>query len=134
MWECGFLMLKRRPLSWTQTMHGLWRGIGSGLCGVFVLVFIPAIRKFFHPRDTTLVFGELHSACLGQLIFSVGTYDWVIFLFKYFFEIQNLAYIFIYIFMDYKFLNLIHAIFSCSCTHGRRCDNDVFQVHDITNC
>ena len=87
MWECGFLMLKRRPLSWTQTMYGLWRGISSGLRGLFVLIIIPVLRKYFHPRDTTLLFGALLSSAIGQIIFSAGTYDWIIFLCMFFFRV-----------------------------------------------
>ncbi len=80
MWECGYLMLKRRPLSWTQTLYGLWMGLVSGLRGITLLVFVPLVRRFLRPRDTTLLIFALVSSTLGQFIFSAGTYDWVIFL------------------------------------------------------
>ena len=75
-----YLVVKRQPLSWSQTKYGVWMGLRNCFGGTFLVVVVPILRKYLDPKDTTLLLAGLISAALGQLVLSIGTYDWIVFL------------------------------------------------------
>ena len=78
----SYLLLKRQPLSWSQTKYGIWIGVRHCFTGTFLVIVVPILRKYLDPKDTTLLIPGLISAALGEMVLSVGISDWIVFLCK----------------------------------------------------
>ena len=76
----GYLFLRRQPLSWSQTLYGVFNGYSDAVFTLFVLFGIPFLKVRLRWRDTTLMLVGVVSQCIGQAYMGFCVVTWMVFL------------------------------------------------------
>ena len=80
----SYLFVIRQPLSWSQTLFGIFSGVDYVMRGLGGVV-IPPILKSFHVRDTICLFWAYVSQFATSMIFAFSKKTWMVFLCKCYF-------------------------------------------------
>lgn len=75
-----YLFFRRRPLSWSQTTYGIYTAVHHVIPGLALVILIPPMKKLLKLRDTTLIALGIASGALSELLLSLSTQTWMVFL------------------------------------------------------
>ncbi|KAI3379472.1 hypothetical protein SNEBB_001322 [Seison nebaliae] len=69
----SFLYLRKSPLSFTQTLYGIFRGLKSFLTCIALIGILPILQKYFDISDLTCAIIGTLSKCLGDFMYGFAT-------------------------------------------------------------
>ncbi len=79
----SYLFLISQPLSWSQTLYGIFSGYMNIMKAIGLIVILPLIKMYRHTPDTLCLAWGYASAIVSQVLFAVSVKTWMVFLCKY---------------------------------------------------
>ncbi len=78
-----YLFLIRQPLSWGQTMFGMYSGYMNIMMSIGLIVVFPLMKTYCHTPDTFTLAWAYVSAIVSNVVFAFSIKTWLVFLCKY---------------------------------------------------
>ena len=79
-WSLVYLYTKKYPLSWSQTMYGIYTGYTLLLQGIAAFLIGPLLQKRIGMSDITVIMFSMFMTGMGEVLFSFCTKTWMVFI------------------------------------------------------
>ena len=75
----GYLYVRKQPLSWSNTLYGIWASYTLFVGSLGVVTILPLLKNRLHMRETTILFLALVSMSASCAMFAFSVNTWMAF-------------------------------------------------------